>query len=89
MQQEFAIPFRAENRGFDDLNLAASQLQNDAGNFVHRRLLSLRVAHDPALADLLPPDFELWFDQDHRFEISGRRANTAQHRRENECSRDE
>ena len=71
MEQELAVAFRTENGRLDDFNLETSQLPDHFGDFVHRRLLSLRVAHDPTLANLLPPNFKLRLDQHYSLETRG------------------
>src|SRR5581483_5415139 len=61
--EEFAIAVRAEDRGFDH----ASGTHPDAGgkfcNFPGHPHLSGFVAHDPAPADFIPPDFKLRLDE--------------------------
>ncbi len=54
-------------------------------------LLRLGIAHDAAFANLLAARLELRFHQDHKLKTIARRVglHTAQHGRENECSRDE
>ena len=63
MEQEFAVPFPAENWGFDRVGVGEAQSKQSLANLVYRCRLNCRIAHDAALSYLFAPCFELRFYQ--------------------------
>ncbi len=66
MQQKLPVPFHAENRRINYLDLAAAQGFYLLKDFGDRALLRGFVFYDAAPADIFPANFKLRFDQDHK-----------------------
>jgi len=65
VEQEFAIPFPAEDGGFDCVSTGAALGLQALANFFDGGGLYRRIAHDAALSYLLASGFELGFDEDY------------------------
>ena len=59
VQQEFAIPFSAQNWGFDMVRAGAAQSEQSLANLIDCGYLYKRIAHDATFPDLGAASFEL------------------------------
>ena len=90
MEQEFAVPFPAENWGFDRVGVGEAQSKQSLANLVYRCRLNCRIAHDAALSYLFAPCFELRLYQ--HYDLPGLRRSAeprkagGDHRRQNQGS---
>src|SRR5207237_4085731 len=64
MQQELAVPFRAKNRGVDEVSINRTKIDQCGSNFLDCGQLHFLIAHDAALPHTIAPSFELRFNQD-------------------------
>src|SRR5205814_1975700 len=86
VQEELAVALRpAEGRRRATEHVPAAE-NRVPGQTLDRRAVQRRIAHDAALADVLPPDFELRLHEGHH--LPTRREDT-EHRRQNLLERDE
>ena len=67
MQQEFAIPFCAQDGRIDDFDLLAAECGDRFADLGHRTELRRFAAHDSALAHQLAAHFKLWLDEQNQF----------------------
>src|SRR5882672_3128764 len=63
-QEEFAVSLRAQDGGFNDIDVSASKSEQRFLHLFDGCQLSSFVAHDASLANEFPSGFELRFDQD-------------------------
>src|SRR5258706_16152212 len=66
MQQEFLVPFRAQDRAVDDGCLIA-HLPHGVFHALAGGAMQFLVAHDPALSNLTPANFKLGLDEYNHF----------------------
>src|SRR5580698_7865361 len=68
VEQEFLIPFYAGDGGWNGFDYLPAERSHAIGYFVNGQLMSFRIAHDAAFADVLAAGFELRLDQDDGFQ---------------------
>ena len=73
VQQEFLIPFRAQDRRVDHFGMPASQRYQRLTHFLNGSLLQRFIAHDSTLAHLRATHFELRLHQDYEAPASALR----------------
>src|SRR5690348_15432340 len=86
IEEKLFVPFRPQNGAGDDA-CSESELSHGAVHPFTRGSVRRRIAHDPPLADLTLPGFELGFDQYNQLRIG--RAKQRRERRQDEGHRDE
>src|SRR5208282_4112141 len=70
VDEEFAVPFRAEYRRIDDAQSGAAKIFQSCFNFFNGCELSSFVAHNASLANKFPSRFELRFDENDQLSAS-------------------
>ena len=64
VEQEFAVALGARYRAFDDTDRRPARLLRDPRSDTFAdSAMDCRIAHDPALADLLATGLKLWLDE--------------------------
>src|SRR5437867_12807168 len=68
IQEEFLVPFRAQDRALDDVRSKA-HLSHGVYHAVAGGAVQLGVPHDAALSNLPPPGFKLGLDEYNHFRV--------------------